>query len=93
MMSSKNMPLGCNVEFPYFGANYPDARCVDGNLLDMDKCDEEGNLFTSDEDNPCPFCRREEFIQNKLDDEIPLHAIEKCIEYIKENYITRHIKI
>ena len=26
----------CGIEFPQFGANYPDARCIDGYLWDMD---------------------------------------------------------
>lgn len=82
-----NPPKGCNVEFPYFGAHYPDARCVEGNLLDMDKCDENGNLYLSDEDNPCPFCRREEFIQYKLDCEYTLESIEKYIQTIKDRYV------
>ena len=26
----------CNIEFPHFGASYPDAHCIDGYLWDMD---------------------------------------------------------
>jgi hypothetical protein len=25
-------------EFPFFGASYPDARCINGYLWDLDKC-------------------------------------------------------
>lgn len=49
-------------EFPFFGASYPDARCIDGYLFDLDKCDENGNLY-GDGDIPCPFCNTEEFIE------------------------------
>lgn len=50
-------------EFPYWGASYPDAYCVDGKLQDLDYCDENGNLYDKGEDVPCPFCRTEEFIE------------------------------
>lgn len=58
-MSENNKPCP---EFPYWGAFYPDARCVDGILYDLDRCDSEGNLYHPIEDIPCPFCRTEEFI-------------------------------
>lgn len=79
--------LGCNIQFPYFGARYPDACCIEGNLMDMDKCDENGLLYSTEEDNPCPICRREEFIQNQLDSEYTLESIEKYIENIKDRYV------
>lgn len=50
-------------EFPYWGASYPDACCVNGKLQDLDYCDENGNLYDKGEDVPCPFCRTEEFIE------------------------------
>lgn len=50
-------------QFPYWGASYPDACCVDGKLYDLDKCDENGNLYEPIDDVPCPFCRTEEFIE------------------------------
>ncbi|RYZ63046.1 MAG: hypothetical protein EOO14_00420 [Chitinophagaceae bacterium] len=56
-------------EFPFFGAWYPDARCIDGNLHDMDKCDEDGRLYEAGEYNPCPFCRQDEFIERYIDEE------------------------
>ena len=31
--------------FPYFGASYPDACCIDGYLYDMDDCDDYGNMY------------------------------------------------
>jgi len=58
-------------EFPYWGAKYPDARCVNGKLYDLDRCDENGNLYEPMDDIPCPFCQPEEFIEcdpfNKAD--------------------------
>ena len=49
-------------EFPFFGASYPDARCINGYLWDLDKCDENGNLYGVG-DIPCPFCNTEKFIE------------------------------
>lgn len=50
-------------EFPYFGAKYPDATCIDGKLWDLDKCDENG-LYSSGDNPPCPFCNTEAFIEH-----------------------------
>lgn len=58
-------------EFPFWGASYPDAGCVNGKLQDLDYCDGNGNLYDKGEDVPCPFCQTEEFIEydyfNKAD--------------------------
>lgn len=59
-MSENNKPCS---QFPYWGAQYPDACCVDGKLYDLDRCDENGNLYEPIDDVPCPFCRTEEFIE------------------------------
>ena len=48
-------------EFPYFGASYPDACCINGYLYDMDDCDDHGNLYEPGEKHPCPFCNWDEF--------------------------------
>ena len=50
-------------EFPFFGAKYPDACCVDGRLFDLDECDDKGNLYEPSDYWPCPFCRTEAFIK------------------------------
>lgn len=55
-------------EFPYFGARYPDATCIDGILHDLDKCDDEGNLYEQGDNVPCPFCQTESFIEFHVDD-------------------------
>lgn len=59
-MSENNKPCP---QFPYWGAHYPDACCVDGKLYDLDRCDENGNLYEPIDDIPCPFCQTEEFIE------------------------------
>ena len=53
-------------EFPFFGASYPDATCIDGELWDLDKCDESG-LISSGDNPPCPFCNTEAFIDYHTD--------------------------
>lgn len=55
--------------FPYFGASYPDAGCIDGQLWDLDKCDDNG-LYSSGDNPPCPFCNTEAFIDyhTEIDD-------------------------
>lgn len=59
-------------EFPYFGAAYPDARCIGGYLYDLDDCNENGNLIERGNDIPCPFCSTDEFVKydpfSKLDE-------------------------
>lgn len=54
-------------EFSFFGAPYPDARCIDGYLWDLDKCnDEDGGLYGGGE-APCPFCNTALFIEHITD--------------------------
>lgn len=67
-------------EFPYFGARYPDATCIDGRLFDLDQCDENGNLYDI-EGPPCPFCKTEDFIKHEAGD---LDDYENKEEYQKE---------
>ena len=61
-MNTKHTPAPCP-EFPYFGATYPDATCIDGELWDLDKCDENG-LYSSGDNPPCPFCNTDAFIEH-----------------------------
>lgn len=58
-------------EIPHFGAWYPDARCIDGQLYDLDKCDSDGGLFEPGDYIPCPFCQTAEYIEYRLDDGTP----------------------
>ena len=56
--------------FPFFGATYPDATCIDGELWDLDKCEGSGMLYSSGDNPPCPFCNTEAFIDyhTEIDD-------------------------
>ena len=71
-------------EFPYFGASYPDATCIDGRLWDLDSCD--GGHLTHGGEFPCPFCNTEEYTQDMLDNEIPQQDIDKHLEFINKRY-------
>ena len=54
-------------QIPFFGATYPDAGCIDGKLWDLDKCDEDGLLYSSGDNPPCPFCNTDAFIEYMTD--------------------------
>lgn len=58
-------------EFPYFGAGYPDATCIDGRLWDLDKCNDDGTLYSHGDNPPCPFCNMETFIENNYESFYP----------------------
>lgn len=49
-------------EFPFFGAGYPDATCIEGYLWDLDSCDGPDRLLHSGGDIPCPYCNAAEFL-------------------------------
>ena len=78
-------------EFPFFGANYPDATCIDGYLWDLDKY-EDGYLYSTGDDHPCPFCNTEEFIKQNMDADSCIEvynsqeSILKWIENLRERY-------
>ena len=55
-------------EFPFFGAWYNDACCIDGYLHDLDDCDGEGNVYLNDEQHPCPFCNEKEYLDGNFND-------------------------
>ena len=73
-------------EFPYFGATYPDARCIDGQLYDLDRCDEKGQLYEMNEYHPCPFCKTKEFMKSQIDNEVPKEEVVAWIEKTKQKY-------
>lgn len=64
-MSNSENKIQCP-NFPFFGASYPDATCIDGYLWDLDKCDHNG-LYSSGDNPPCPFCNTEAFIDYHTD--------------------------
>lgn len=54
----------CTYQGYEFGAGtYPDSICIDGRLFDADHCDNDGNLYDTDEDIPCPMCRPKEAVK------------------------------
>ena len=57
----------CNIEFPHFGASYPDAHCIDGYLWDMDSY--EDGCYTVGGDDPCPFCNTEKWLEGVVGSE------------------------
>ncbi len=74
-------------EFAHFGAHYPDARCIEGYLWDLDKCDERG-LYGGGDD-PCPFCNAEEYkdwLGWEDADETRRDGIVKHMEILKQSY-------
>lgn len=71
-------------EFPFFGASYPDARCIDGYLWDLDWF--ENGMLTKGGEEPCPFCNREEYIQRLRDDEVSEERIKGHLKFIDEKY-------
>lgn len=60
---SASPEIGCGNEFPWFGAIYPDATCIDGFLWDLDSCDEPKGLLFSGGDWPCPYCNARKFLE------------------------------
>lgn len=78
-------------EFPYFGAHYPDACCIDGFLWDLDKF-EDGQLYGGGEE-PCPFCNTEAFIEQHVDEEneVTRDDLLKYIEKLNARYGTPNL--
>ena len=72
---------GCGIEFPFFGASYPDAKCIDGYLWDMDSY--ENGLYTIGGDDPCPFCNTEEWVKLALDNE-EFDSREEAIAWVEK---------
>ena len=73
------MEKGCGNEFPYYGASYPDARCIDGYLWDMDlAADIDGEQYlTNGGDEPCPFCNTDEKELRKIEQRSVYNIIEE----------------
>lgn len=71
----------CNIEFPHFGASYPDAHCIDGYLWDMDSY--ENGCYTIGGDDPCPFCNTEEWLKTVLDNE-EFASREEALEWVEK---------
>ena len=66
-MTDKEKILGCGIEFPHFGADYPDAVCIDGYLWDLDSGDRDG--LTIGGDDPCPICNKDKWLDSVMENE------------------------
>jgi hypothetical protein len=53
--------MTCGYEAPTW-AHYPDGRCIDGYLWDLDSGD--GEFLTNGGDLPCPACNTLEYIDH-----------------------------
>lgn len=88
-MNERNEKIEYNncPEFPHFGARYPDARCIDGYLWDLDSNNDEG-LFTHGGDDPCPFCNTESYLEYAVDElnGVTKEQVLKYIENLKARY-------
>lgn len=71
----------CNIEFPHFGASYPDAHCINGYLWDMDSY--ENGCYTIGGDDPCPFCNTEAWLKTVLDNE-EFASREEALEWVEK---------
>ena len=76
------MSKGCGIEFPYFGASYPDAICIDGYLWDLDSGN-SGEELTLGGDDPCPVCNTEEWLERVLENE-EFDTREEALEYVEQ---------
>lgn len=77
-------------EFPFFGAQYPDARCIDGQLYDLDKCDDLGRLYQMGEYWPCPFCNTEAFIKQFAEYRgMRYKDVRNMVKKLKEKYANK----
>ena len=82
----------CGIEFPYFGASYPDAICIDGYLWDMDSGEayEDGVSYSyGGDDYPCPVCNTKEWLERVMENE-EFKTEEDALAYVeqlKKNYL------
>lgn len=69
--SGQEEKLGCNYQGHEFGAhNYPDSVCIEGYLWDADSGEgtDDGWMYDSGGDMPCPKCNREKYDEYHADD-------------------------
>lgn len=79
----------CGVEFPHFGANYPDGKCINGYLWDMDSY--EDGLYTIGGEDPCPICNTKEWLDDVMADGV-FNTEEEALSYVewlKNRYLNR----
>lgn len=85
-LKDANIIKGCGIEFPYFGASYPDARCIDGYLWDMDsgEADEDGVSYSYGGNGyPCPVCNTKEWLEHVMENE-EFETKENALVYVEQ---------
>ena len=86
----KEKPMGCGIQFPHFGADYPDAVCIDGYLWDLDSGEPNGDGidFRIGGDDPCPVCNTQEWLKRVMENEefVNEESALAYVEEIKEKY-------
>ena len=77
-----NIAKGCGIEFPYFGATYPHARCIDGYLWDMEG---EGIYYSSYAGNgyPCPVCNTKKWLEQVMENG-EFETKESALAYVEQ---------
>lgn len=87
LLKSAGKLTGC-IEFPHFGARYPDATCIDGYLWGLDSSEDgdEGQYLTGGGEDPCPVCRTKYYIKDVIDNEVGIGRIEAHLKYIFSRY-------
>ena len=81
-----NIIKGCGIEFPYFGASYPDARCIDGYLWDMDsgEANEDGVSYSYGGNGyPCPVCNTKEWLEHVIEND-EFETEEDALAYVEQ---------
>lgn len=82
-LAKQQKKKGC-IEFPHFGASYPDACCIDGYLWDLDSVD--GDMLFHGGSDPCPVCNANFYVQNMLDDNVGTGRMLAHIKFIFSRY-------
>ena len=62
----------------------------DGKLFDLDSCEEDG--LTSGGDYSCPFCKRDEFIEEQIENGRVREEVIAQIKFLDENYNLKNQK-
>ncbi|WKC56015.1 hypothetical protein [Vibrio phage CAU_VPP01] len=81
--------LGCDEEFEFFGAWYPDGRCIDGYMWDLDSSDEDGCL-TRGGDDPCPLCNTKRYYRGMVDDVAEAGYLSYCVIGADQEWKVNH---
>lgn len=95
MSASKPIPpapvLGCDFHEPYFGANYPDACCIDGYLWDLDSCDVPGGTLSVGGDEPCPQCNHGAWLE-RFEEEFAMEGYQAAEDGKPFHYCHKKIR-